>query len=1165
MRRIYFFLLSAILSMVCTPPIWASGTIAANNSNDASTTTDAQVTNALWQDTNPNEANYLTRRHALVGAHCMVNRYLTTVSVAGGTTGFENLVDKDLSNAVTFADGVKADLGVAPSITVRDVSRTYAKGTTAGFVVSVDGSSLLSLKVIELPMEIFFYKDGKLLGSKACTQKGGSALKLTVANLSSDERIEFTAQSNWDFDEIGFASTGLLKADVAKAMKLYYAFVGKNGKYYLDKEDGIGIDAFKQATGFKGDITLSTWPKKATDLIDADSTNCTLLSTILSVGAELDVCAYSADGLPFKKGMEAGVEYGSGGITVLGGSSIKLYNAQPTSDYAAHPSGYKWTDVNTKSNYSGSLLDVNLGGGRTTKSVIAEGDFNGIGLKTGVGIDLGATVVYRMYVLLPVEMDTTSVLEISADKSICEDTKEVLLNSNKPVTWSCNSTDITLTKVSDTQWKATGFKHATPYVFTATDTTTGEAKTTTVHYGVEKQLDLHIVPWVNNFTDPSTSYKVMSEQDLKDSGLNGFTLIPLDKVKDTANLVNGSVDDYMTYFGGLQLAGSTVIACVQRTPAFTAKQDTRVGFVMKIKGEALNVDLLSHIQVGVYNGSQKVESKSSDNGFRFLEASVAGSDHYATTVYNVMIPAGQTFDKIMLYNNTVLTLNLSNIQVYYAFMEPEADAQAFDNQKVGGEIVSYKNGARIDEKLLNGFNGVAAVASYVNNYTNFIDGNLTDSLSIQNVATVAGDAVFIPVKLGKRYDGGNQVVIYTNNIVGLANVDLAKIVKLTAYLNGKQVDELTNWNALDAKVIGVGGHYTMRWTPQKDFDEIVISSYSVASLLHVYQAFYGIRIVSDVDRDGIPDSEDDESCPNVAFLVDENEPELDKIHDFTNSKMYLHRTFAKDKWTTICLPVDMTYNQFAATFGSDAKLAMPKACREKSPNTLQFDIDKIYGNQVLLQKNMPYIIKVDKISNETIPTDINADNAESGTLLSEKEGNLQNAQSIWSGMTDQGASYLIRGVNYSMDDNKSNFDYQSISHTSSDVWKATSMTWHGTFVTPQAIGQSFYTFRQVPTDTTKDAELTYVTDGVKYFRGLRCWMTTDEATSNSKAKELSIAIGNEIISNGTATGINEVNGQEPNNGNIYTLAGVLVRRAATSTDGLSKGIYIWNNKKIEIK
>lgn len=139
------------------PPIWASGTIAANNSNDASTTTDAQVTNALWQDTNPNGANYLDRRHALVGAHCMVNRLNTTVAVGQGTAHMEKIVDKDLTNGATFISGAKVESVTEPSYTIRDVKHTYKAGTTAGFVVTLD-NSVLKLTVVDLPMRIFFYK-----------------------------------------------------------------------------------------------------------------------------------------------------------------------------------------------------------------------------------------------------------------------------------------------------------------------------------------------------------------------------------------------------------------------------------------------------------------------------------------------------------------------------------------------------------------------------------------------------------------------------------------------------------------------------------------------------------------------------------------------------------------------------------------------------------------------------------------------------------------------------------------------------------------------------------------------------------------------------------------------------------------------------------------------
>jgi len=158
MQRIYFLLLSAILSIVCTPPIWASGTVTANNSNDASATTDAQVSKPVYQDTDPNnKSTYLDRRHALVGANCMVNRLGSGLAkVLTGTNNLNNLVDKDLTNYVSTTTGVDAEVAMEPSFAVKDLKKVYKKGTTAGFVISLDEESLLSLKAIGLPYKSEF-------------------------------------------------------------------------------------------------------------------------------------------------------------------------------------------------------------------------------------------------------------------------------------------------------------------------------------------------------------------------------------------------------------------------------------------------------------------------------------------------------------------------------------------------------------------------------------------------------------------------------------------------------------------------------------------------------------------------------------------------------------------------------------------------------------------------------------------------------------------------------------------------------------------------------------------------------------------------------------------------------------------------------------------------
>lgn len=1125
----------------------------------------------------------------------MVNRLNTTVSVAGGTAHLENLVNKNLDDGVTFISGVNAQLVTEPSFTIRDVKHVYAKGTTAGFVVTLD-NSVLKLSAVAVPMKIFFYKDGNHVGTVSCEQKQGSLLRLKLASYGTNT-LEFTAKAPADFDEIGLGSAQLLKADVVGAMTVKYAFVGKNGKYFIDSEQTNGIEDFKAAVKkaypeitFENDQLVlgqcigdaQKTPDATGNAIDGNPNNSVDIITkvLLSVWTPLTVSAYGgpkADNLPFKKGMTVGFETAGAGILDVGGS-IKLhpYIVTPSNKTGLFSSPWNWQEAPKGGNDGEfTLLGLDLGGGRKDIITTLTEDCNAVEVKAVSLLGLGATVAYRMFVILPPSIDPDDTLRVSAAQAICEDTKSVTLKSNRAVTWQCtsdNGKDLTLTEAADHRsCTVTGFTKAGTYTFVATDDTTKTTRTTTITYGVQRLYNTTAMPWVNNFTDPDVIYTVMTKDDLRKKGINGFDLIDLSGSKNSGNLVNGSIDDYMSFTGGLELAGSKVVAAIQRSTPLRLKNNTIVGFVLRFQNKILNVDLLNSMKVYAYNsGGKPLTEIKRDHNFKVLQASVAGASNETTTEFNIELRGGQDVDELLLCNNSTLSLDLGDVRIYYAYSEDADDAQSFaDEQTNTGEIVSYNDGARIDEKMLSGFKGVASVASLKENFTNFIDGNMTDFLSVTNSVEAAGEYNIIPVKLGKLYSNKHMIEIKVGDIPGIAQVDVANLFKLEAYRNGVQVDYKKEWNTVDATVISTGGDYTIRWTPKEDFDEIVIREGGLAKLLNIDEKFYGMRIYSDADGDGIPDYEDDESCPNVAFLIDENEPSLDKTHDFTNSKMYLHRTFAAGKWTTICLPVDMTYNQFAATFGSDAKLAEPKPFRTDTPNRVQFNVDYVYGNNILLKKNKPYIIKVNSPVNETIDSKFAADNATSGTLAEEKSNNLTKLKT-YSPYTNaqEGSCYLFKGISYSTskENDKSNIETVSFNHTSNAVWPMTQITWHGTFVCPQHIDADFYSFRLTPQDESADAEMDHVTDAIEYFRGLRCWMTANgQIAKTAEAKQLTLAVGDQVISSTTTTGISDVKSHTLPTGNIYTLTGVLVRRAATSTDGLSKGIYIWNNKKIEVK
>lgn len=1111
----------------------------------------------------------------------MVNRLNTTVAVGQGTAHLENLVDRDLTNGTTFISGVSVKTITEPSYTIRDVSRTYAKGTTAGFVVTID-NAVLKVTAVETPMIIFFYKDGNKVGSVACEQKEGSALKLQLASYSKNT-VEYTAKAPADFDEIGLGFSEGLKADVASYMTVKYAFVGKNGKYFIDSEQKNGIKDFEAAvkaaypgTTFNDDklvlgqcITdLQKTPNNTGNTIDNNPDNNVDIITklLLTVWTPVTVSAYggaSTNNMPFKKGMTVGFETAGAGILDVG-SSIKLhpYIMTPSQKSGLFESTWTWTEAPKGGNEGEfTLLGVDLGGGRKDIITTLTQDCNAVELKAESFLGLGATVAYRMFVVLPPEMDDDDTLSVSAPQSICEDVKEVKLYSNRPVTWTCTTDNNIVPTADDATRKiytVSGLTKAGTYTFKATDDTTKATRTTMVTYGIQRLYDTTTEPWVNNFTEPDVIYHVMTVDEMTKEGINGFSLLDASSSKSAKNLINGSIDDYMSYNNGIQLAGSNVIAAVKRSKPLHLKNNTRVGFVLMMNGQLLNVDLLSSMKVYAYNSGKRCTEISRDHNFKVLQANVAGGSNMQTTEFNIVLKDDQDVDELMLCNNKALNIDLSNIRIYYAFSEDENDAKAFETeQQKQGEIVNYKNGARIDEKMMGGYQNLVAIASLKNNYTNFINGNLTDYLSITNTVEAASGANIIPVKLGKIYSGKHLVQVYMGKVTGLADVDLGDVFQMDAYLHGQKVATKTTWNAVDANVIKAGGDYTLRWTPNKDFDEIVIREKAVAKLLNTEEKFYGMSIFSDADGDGTPDYDDDESCPDVAFLIDENEPCLDKTHDFTCSKMYLHRSFNKGKWSTICLPVDMTYNQFAATFGSEARLAAPTDFGTNTPNYVQFNIEETHGNQILLHKNRPYAIKVDSLANVTINSKIVADNSEQGTLAEEKQQNMSYAD----GITTPGAIYLVHGISYdTAENNTTNIPERSFEHSRSQFWDMNQITWHGTFVYPQKIDESFYSFLMTP-NNGKDAEFVYVKDGVAHFRGLRCWMTTD---SQAGAKQFPIAIGNNIITNGT-TGISSVISQKQTDSNIYSLSGTLIKRDATNTEGLAKGIYIWNNKKIEIK
>lgn len=1138
----------------------------------------------MYQDTDPKKANYLSRQRALVGSHCMVNRLSPTLAkVITVENNNQNLVNKDLTDCVSMTNVVDAAVGVEPSITVRDMAHCYAAGTTAGFVVQIDQKELLGLKVLGLPFKIFFYYKGNKQESMDCQQvKGsGSALSLNVINVSGDKAtFEVTATSTKMFDEVGICAVEGVSAKVLSTTSLYYAFVGKNGRYYLtssaykssddnalngylygsehDTSTG-GIGAFTKATGFSSNITLGQWPAggllhKHVAMIDEETSKY----DIIPVSGERDVFAIAADGsMPFKAGMRAGVEIAKIELLkALTVSGVHLYQYRPNgstdnSDDEKKDHNQTWVDVTPEDAKNFQFLSVNLGFSKQEMSVTATQDFNAIGIKN-VGVDLGVINAYRAFVELPPEViDDDEPLVISADRSLCDEKQSVTLHSDVPVKWSCSDAHgSTLTFSSEdyvTECTVSGFTHEGDYVFTAT-AKDGRTATTKVTYGIRRQYNLGMKPWVNNFTEKDENGKqIHYTSDMteyrKKYQIFSADLLPLGGTKDIANIVTPSLDDYATYIGGVQLANDKMIAGVYRDHPVTLKKKTIVGFVTRARWSAADVNLLNGLSVKLYDeGKELTNVSKANNNFKLLSATVIGGNSEAETQYTVEVDASEsnpvTFDAITLWNQGLLNLNISGIDIIDAFTETADDATKYQKElDESGEMVShYTTGARIDESLMNGGDAVA-VAQVCNNLANIVDGKTDTYMEFVAPVKVAG-YVPIPIKLGRRYDAGHQVkLIYsTNNALG---VNVAQAINLVTYLNGEEKETKANFKIVDANVIGGSDKSEIVWTPTLDFDEISIHLAGVADVAQNYKIF-GIRIENDADYDGIPDNEDDQSCDN-PFLIDEYETTLVKAHDFVNGRMNLRRymnpvrtdktTGKLSQWFNICLPVNLSFNQFVSTFGNNAELAKPDNFEEKYPKYLHFSIPYVYGNNTLLEAGVPYIIKIDALNL------VDVDDALSKELANNDE-------------SAQRQVYKVQGVDFPMMDDSGRKTQTILCEQRNKTTKAGNVTWQGGYYKNQHIDKGFYMFNQ--------GVLRYIAADVDQVLGLRSWMRENGGTNEAKFSGMNI---NGTFFGDTTTGINQVNAREKDN-RMFNLQGMRVDNA----DGkLPEGIYIINGKKVIIK
>lgn len=1064
-----------------------------------------KIEKKVWQDSDPNnKENYFNNRRALVGPGCTINSIGDGVKVVSGTANLQNLCNDDLDDYATIPALVGATVVASPIISVKDNQHYYAGGTEAGFVICAKSdASILTLDLAKC-YKIQFLKDGKAVGKllEISTGKSVTGLGLSLLTIPGSDQVNklYTATAPGNFDEIKLVQCGV-DAQLGTAINIKYAFVGKAREYTITNNEENGIAKYAQEQN-RGSFKLSA-NTLGGDLINADLTdNFTVQSLIVSVPAK--VTATSSDNKEaFPAGTEVGFKYGMTKLLDIGlGSTISLnfYNKD-----GKHI---------TSQTISGTVLNLGLIGSKTNSEVVmkAPDAFSAVEIFFGgVNVNLGA--IYVNYAFVRMAPDAAShhcPINATSSRDVSGSVSQFQLQHNKDVdvTWTVQShpegaADV---EVVPTSGLVSNLSIPGKYVFRAT-AADGCYEETTLNYAPKYVAEEHGVDILVNKEGEEPKY-VLSDK------FGGGLIQIFDGMKNRSAILTPSLNDFTYRDPGVSLVDNVGLVGIKtadgsnfadglngNTRAFNGKM--KVGFVVSAKATGLDANVLNLYNIKLYNNGKEV-TEGVTTHWDAISAGLIGKEETRKMCLNVEVPAGCAFDEVVLYRSGVLSADLSQLNIYYAYVaDAEAD-NATTNPIYGAQVVSTNNtNASIDfanTKMVQ----VANIGNGYNELSNLIDDSMDTYLTLPLGANLGGAT--ISVNMGKVIDKGQQLVMVTRKLALGLGVNLGEGLKLTTYLNNEKQEELTNWKVLGADVIGSEGDNYAVLNPTKSFNQVRITPVDVASALKNIQ-IKGFALRTDMNDDGTINGDD--------LLVLDERKTLDVKKSYKNARMLLRRTFTKSNdgakgWNSIILPVDMTAAQVKQAFGDGVQMA--KFDRLDN-NWIKFSTVVVAGEDVVLHKNTPYIIYPahEPLKNYSYKSD--------------------------GGVTEilDGPVYVADGINY---DNETS----NLTHTVDGI----GMTYTGSYSNSNKVSKDSYMFSKGNlVHTNKDHTV----------KAYRCWLKEDAPSG----KMLMFSLDGNGLDGTTGIQVIEENKQNTNTG-IYNLGGV--RMNTNNIDKLPKGVYVVNNKVV---
>ena len=1077
----------------------------------------------VWQDSDPSKENYFNNRRALVGPGCTINSIGDGVKVVSGTANLQNLCNDDLDDYATIPALANVTVVGNPIISVKDNQHYYAGGTEAGFVICAKSeASILTLDLAQF-YKIQFLKDGEKVDKPQLISTGKSVtgLGLSLLTIPGSDQVNklYTATAPGNFDEIKLVQCGV-DAKVLSAINIKYAFVGKAREYTITNNKENGISKYAEEQGRKT-FTLDAQGKEPThtlgevsrgDVIDEklDNGYAAVVGAGVPVSTPVTVVAKPSDGKEaFPKGTEVGFKFNGfnlANLSVGSGVELTLFNKE-NKEIGKY-------DISKKLLGLGLIEDTK--DGEVVMRAPAAFSAAKIFFK-GIGIEVGGTSVNYAFVrMAPDAASHHCPINATSSRDVSGSVNQFQLQHNDTVQveWSIVdrptgsnvelNTETGLVSNLDIPGK---------YVFKATvlkDEGRSEKcyELTTLNYAPTYVAEEHGVNILVNKEGEEPKYMLSDK-------FGGGLIQIFDKMMNRSAILTTSLNDFTYRQPGVELAANTGLVGIKtadgsnfadglngNTRAFNGKM--KVGFVVSAKATGLDANVLNLYNIKLYNKGKEVSGGVTTH-WDAISAGLIGKEETRKMCLNVEVPAGCVFDEIVLYNTDVLSANLSQLNIYYAYVaDAEAD-NATTNPVYGAQVVSTNNtNASIDFANTKMFS-VANIGNGYDELGNLVDESLDTYLTLPLGVDLGGST--ISVNMGKVVDKGQQLVMVTQNLALGLGVSLGEGLKLTTYLDGAEQEELTSWKVLGADVIGSKGDSYAVLNPIKSFDQVRITPVKALSALGNLQ-IKGFALRTDMNDDGTINGSDN------LLVLDENKT-LAVTKSYTGAKMLLHRTFTKnadnDKkgWNSIILPVDMTAAQVKEAFGEGVQMAEFDRLEN---NWIKFSTVDVAADGVVLHKNTPYII---------YPT---------------KEP-LGNYSYTIDGVTEilDGHVYVANGINY--DDQTS-----ELTHTVNDG----GMTYTGSYSNPTTVSADSYMFSKGDLIHTKKPH------DVKAYR---CWLKEDKHTG----RMLMFSINGNGIDGTTGIRVIEENKQNTNTG-IYNLGGV--RMNTNNVDKLPKGVYVVNNKVV---